>query len=121
MTKIMIVDDDESTRKALKIIFKNEGFEVISLDNGEDALTELRKDGVDIVLVDILMPLMGGWEFFEELRKFDKKTKVIMITAVFKISEKKVEELKKEGVDDYIMKPFNNKEVIEKIKNVLGK
>ncbi len=121
MTKIMVVDDDESTRKALKIILENEGFEVLSLDNGEDALTELKKDNVDLVLVDILMPLMGGWEFFEEFKKFNKKTKVIMITAVFKISEKKIEELKKEGVGDYIMKPFNNKEIIEKIKNVLGK
>jgi len=120
MPKVMIVDDDNATRKALKLLLENEGFETISVDNGKDALKEIKQDGIDLVLIDIFMPAMGGWEFFEELRKFDKKTKVIMITAVFKISKQKIEELKKEGLNDYIMKPFNNKELVQKIRALLG-
>jgi len=122
--KLLIVDDDKTTRKLIGLYLKGKGYEVVSAENGLDALEKLGTENINLVVTDMNMPYMDGIELTKTLRSDAnlKDMPVIMITT-----EADNDEMKKAfdaGVNDYLIKPTNADKINESIKrifkNILG-
>ena len=116
MKKIIIIEDDEAITWLLEFNLKKQGYDVVSAADGLEALQMLQEEKPDLVLLDIMLPEVDGYEICRTLRSWDefKKTPVIMLTA-------KKEELDvvlglELGADDYVTKPFNVRELVSRIK-----
>lgn len=114
MTQIMLVDDDRELLEIYNKIFKMNGFDVISCENAEKALSELGKHQISVVVSDIIMPKMSGIELLREIKKRTPQTEVIMLTAEGSISG--AVEAVKEGAFSYLVKPADVEELISNIK-----
>ena len=107
MTRILIIEDEESYREALAYMLRKEGFEVVDAAEGAEGLTEYDRMGADLVLLDLMMPGLTGTEVFRQLR-LRGPVPVIMVTARESEVDKVVGlEL---GADDYVTKPFSHRE-----------
>ena len=114
--KILVVDDDKNICELLRLYLVKEGYNVTMVHDGGAALAEFDKLHPDLVLLDVMMPVMDGWEVCRKLRAKDN-TPIIMLTAKGETYDKVLGlEL---GADDYIVKPFDAKEVVARIKAVL--
>ena len=120
MLKIMIVDDEENIVNLVKAIFEQEKFEVIIANTGKECLEKLNKVKPDLILMDMMMPGMTGKETTKKIRE-NPKTKDIKIVflSVARLSEVGKEELKNLKVLDYITKPFDNDELVRKVKRII--
>lgn len=116
MNKIMVVDDDTNIRELIRLILKKEGFDVLEASDGVDALEKLERNKVDLIVLDIMMPNMDGWECCSEIRDFYDMP-ILMLTAKGETSQK----LKgfKLGADDYLTKPFEPEELVARVKALL--
>lgn len=119
--KIMIVDDEESLIELVTAVLEQEGYEVIAAMNGEEALEKLKTVKPDLILLDMMMPGMSGREVCERIRK-DQKTKNMKVAfiTVAKFSETGRDVLKKMKVLDYITKPFDNADLVKRVKKMVG-
>jgi len=115
---ILFVDDDPDIRFVMKLILQKEGFNVFFAENGRQALDLWHKLQVDLVLLDVIMPSLDGFEFCRELRKFSS-IPVIFLSAME--SEKDVVKGFDVGGYDYIIKPFRMKELLVRIHAVLNR
>jgi len=116
VTRILVVEDEESFSDALSYMLRKEGFEVAVAGNGPDGLAEFGRGGADLVLLDLMLPGLSGVEVCRELR-LTSDVPVIMLTA--KDSEvDKVVGLEI-GADDYVTKPFSTRELLARIRAVL--
>lgn len=114
--KILVVDDDKNICELLRLYMENDGFTVMTANDGEAAVKAFEEFKPDILLLDIMLPKMDGWQVCREIRK-TADTPIIMITAKGETFDKVLGlEL---GADDYIVKPFDTKEVLARIKAVL--
>lgn len=114
---VAIVEDEESLRTNISYAFKKEGYRVDEYTNGKEAITSFRKGLPDIIISDIMMPLMDGLELCKELRKISDTTPFIFLTS-------KDEEFDRIlgleiGGDDYLCKPFSLRELITRVKVIL--
>ncbi len=119
--KILVVEDDRSIQSLITYKLKNSGFEVLIAANGAEALDQLKETPIDLVLADLMMPVMSGKEFLVAVKK-DEKTKnipVVILTA--KTLENEVVEGLSLGADDYIKKPFSPTELLARVRNVLSR
>ena len=115
-TKILVVDDDSNICELLRLYLEKEGYRVITAMNGKEALSLFRSEAPSMILLDIMLPVLDGWQVLREIRK-ESLVPIIMITAKGETFDKVLGlEL---GADDYIAKPFDTKEVIARIKAVL--
>ena len=117
MKKILIIEDEESIRGFLKINLKRNGYEVIEADNGELGVKLALKEKPAIIILDVMLPGIDGFNVCKIIRNEDEKVGIIMLTA-------KSEDLDKimgleYGADDYIIKPFNPMELLLRIKALL--
>jgi two-component system response regulator PilR (NtrC family) len=119
LCKILVVDDEESIREFFEIMLKREGYDVLTVPNGREALETLKKGPVDLVISDIQMPEMSGMELLSAGRELDPELLMIMITA-FGSTETAVEAMKL-GAYDYVQKPFKIDEVKIIIRQALEK
>jgi two-component system response regulator RegX3 len=116
MTRVLVVEDEDSFSEAIAFMLRKEGFEVAIATDGNAALVEFHQNGADIVLLDLMLPGLSGTEVCREIRK-TSKVPVIMVTAKDSEIDKVVGlEL---GADDYVTKPFSSRELIARIKAVL--
>ncbi|SHI21224.1 response regulator transcription factor [Clostridium intestinale] len=116
MSKILIVDDDPYIRELVKVLLKNEGFDILEASDGVEALVEIQKEKVNIAVIDIMMPNMDGWDLCKEIRKYYDMP-ILMLTAKGDITQKvKGFEL---GTDDYMVKPFEPLELVARVKALL--
>jgi len=114
--KVLIVDDDENICELLRLYLQKDGFETVVASDGEKAVEYAAKYSPDIILLDIMLPGLDGWQVCREIRK-TSDTPIIMLTAKSETFDKILGlEL---GADDYVTKPFDGKEVIARIKAVL--
>lgn len=114
--KIMIVDDDKNICELLRLYLEKEDFETVQAYDGEQALEMFDKEQPSLVLLDVMMPRVDGWETCRRLRE-KSKVPVIMLTARGETFDKVLGlEL---GADDYVVKPFDAKEVVARVKAVL--
>ena len=114
---IAVIDDEIKIRETIKSYLQNEGFDIVEGEDGNSAIPLVKNHSVDLILLDVMMPNMDGFQALREIRYFRKKMPVIMLTA-------KSEEIDKllgleMGADDYITKPFSMRELVARIKTVL--
>lgn len=115
--RILVVDDEHKLREMISSYLQNDGYETVEAENGNSAVQTIKNDQIDMVLLDIMMPEMDGYEALKEIRSIQKKLPIIMLTA-------KTDEIDKivgleMGADDYITKPFSLRELSARIKAVL--
>ena len=116
MAKILIVDDDTNICELLRLYIEKEGFEAAISNDGESALKKFDSFSPDLMLLDIMLPGLDGWQVCREIRK-KSSCPIIMLTAKGEVFDKVLGlEL---GADDYVVKPFETKEVIARINAVL--
>ena len=115
MLKILLVDDDPNIRQLVNLYLQKEGFEVTMADRGDEALKMFKASPPNLILLDIMLPGMDGWQVCREVRKISN-IPIIMLTAKDETFDKVLGlEL---GADDYIAKPFDMKELVARIKAV---
>ncbi len=114
--KIMVVDDDSNICELLRLYLEKEGFETVIAGDGAQAVEMFDSEKPDLMLLDVMMPRLDGWQVCREIRKIST-CPIIMITAKGELFDRVLGlEL---GADDYVVKPFETKEVIARIKAVL--
>ncbi len=114
--KIMVVDDDSNIGELLRLYLEKEGFQTVVMPDGEQALAAFDTEQPDLMLLDVMMPRLDGWQVCREIRK-KSQCPIIMVTAKGEVFDRVLGlEL---GADDYIVKPFETKEVIARIRAVL--
>ncbi|NIW45668.1 MAG: response regulator [Gammaproteobacteria bacterium] len=115
--KILLVDDEEAISENLSAFLERSGFQVSIATNGEQALKSIKKISPDIVIMDVLMPIMDGRQALRQLRKEENWTPVILLTQIGEATERAM--ALEEGADDYLNKPFNPHELVARIRAVL--
>ena len=116
MGKVLVADDDKNICELLRLYLVKEGFQVVLAGDGEEALARFSAENPDIILLDVMMPRLDGWQVCREIRK-KSECPIIMITAKGETFDKVLGlEL---GADDYVVKPFETKEIVARIKAVL--
>lgn len=116
--KILHMDNEEDTLSSVKTILEKEGFEVKPVTRGKTAIEAIEKDKFDLVLLDIMMPDLSGWDVFTRLMKVAPQIKVIFL-SVLEVSPERKKQLIKNGVSDYILKPFDRADLVKRIKAAL--
>ncbi|MBE6746125.1 MAG: response regulator transcription factor [Ruminococcaceae bacterium] len=114
--KILVVDDDLNICELLRLYLEKDGYTVAIANDGVTAVTMFQEESPDLVLLDIMLPRLDGWQVCREIRKFSDNP-IIMLTAKGEVFDKVLGlEL---GADDYVVKPFDTKEIIARVKAVL--
>jgi len=114
--KALIIEDDANIRELLRLYLEKDGFEVFGSSDGGTGVREFKKTEPDLVLLDIMLPVMDGWQVCREIRR-ESSTPIIMITAKGETTDK-ITGLEM-GADDYIVKPLEMKEVIARVHAVM--
>ncbi len=116
MGKILVVDDDINICELLRLYIEKEGYDVIIANDGGQAVTKFKTEKPNLVMLDIMLPVLDGWQVCREIRK-TSQCPIIMLTAKGEVFDKVLGlEL---GADDYVVKPFETKEIVARIKAVL--
>lgn len=113
--KILIVEDDGNIRELLRLYLEREGYEITEASNGEEGVELWRKINPDMILLDVMMPIMDGWQVCKIIRK-ESKVPIIIMTAKGETFDK-VNGLEM-GADDYIVKPLEMREVIARVRAI---
>jgi len=117
--KVLVVDDEEYIQHILNFSFGAEGYEVVTAADGEEAVAKARNEKPDVIVLDIMMPKMDGYEACRKL-KSDPKTKdipVILLTAKGRDVDRKLGS--EAGADDYVVKPFSPGRLIERVDGMM--
>ena len=117
MFHILVVDDDRSTRLFMRAFLEAEHYTVSLAENGVQALEALEKEHIDLVVLDIMMPEMDGYQFTQELRSTNPDLPVLMVSAKHLPEDRK--QGYRLGVNDFMSKPVDEEEMILRIKNLL--
>lgn len=114
--RILVIDDDENICQLVRLYLEKEGFEVVCAHDGQQGLAAYRAEPFDLVVLDIMLPYVDGWEVCRQIRRTGQ-TPVIMLTAKGETLDKVLGlEL---GADDYVVKPFEPKELVARVKAVI--
>lgn len=115
--KVLIIEDEIALQQTLKLNLELEGYQTFTCGNGGEAISDVKKIAPDLILLDIMLPVLSGIEIYKELKKLNIQIPVIFLTAKNNVQDK-IEGLKL-GADDYITKPFDLEELLLRIHNVL--
>ena len=121
MKTILIVDDEHDTLDFLSYVLPKRNYKVITVDNGFDALQTIREQHVDLVLSDIAMPDMDGYELYSQIRNFDDTIPIVMMTGFGYDPNHVLVTAKKDGLHDIIFKPFEIDDLVHMIKRAIRK
>jgi two-component system, OmpR family, KDP operon response regulator KdpE len=113
--KVLLVDDERAILKVIGIKLKISGYEVITAPGGQEALDLVKKDSPDIMLLDVIMPGIDGFEVLEQLRTFSN-----MPVIVFSAKPENAQNALSLGANDFIAKPFNVDDMVKRIERLLG-
>jgi DNA-binding response OmpR family regulator len=116
--KILVVDDDSSMVRLISQVLSSKGYEVLESNNGQDALRLLYSQKPDLVLLDVVMPVMDGWQTCSRIRDISPAIPIILLTGQRKTEEDVVRGLDY-GADDYLIKPVGNKELAARVQAML--
>jgi len=117
MKRILIVEDEESIRKLLKLNLELEGYEVVQADNGRKGIQYSENQHFDVIILDVMLPEIDGFDVCEQIRLHNMEVPILFLTAKDSPADR-VTGLKKGG-DDYLTKPFNLEELLLRIQNLL--
>ena len=120
--KILVVDDDRNIGQILYVSFKSKGYETVIAKNGEEALRLFSEQRPDLVLLDVLLPKMNGWEVCQRIKATDegKSTPIVLMSAIYKSYKLQADARQKYGADDFVEKPFQLAALLEKIASYIG-
>lgn len=118
MRRILVLEDNKDINRVLSNLLNNAGYEVFSMFNAFEAIKVFRAQEIDCIITDLMLPIMSGEEFIQEIRK-ESNVHIIVISAKT-TNHDKIEGLKK-GADDYLFKPFLEEEVLIKLENLFAK
>jgi DNA-binding NtrC family response regulator len=116
--RILVVDDEDALRTVLSGELVSEGYDVRTAADGEEAVASLQKEAFDLILLDIKMPRMNGFEVLKFVKEKFPKTKVVMLTGFADL--KNAIESKKLGAEDFVSKPYDLVDLLTTIERVLG-
>ncbi len=121
MAKILVVDDEPAILQMLKMNLEMEGHEAILAGDGETAIKRIEVEQPDIVLLDIMMPALDGWQVLQRLQEMSlsRPPKVLVVTA--KGGERDISKAFELGAADYVPKPFDMEDLLERVKKVLAR
>ena len=117
MAKLLIVEDDKELNKSVCSYFQTSGYNVVSCENGLEALNKMKTEKFDLIISDIMMPVMDGFSFVEKVRESKDQTPIIFMTARDDKFSKQLGY--KIGIDDYVVKPFDIDELVLKVGAIL--
>jgi two-component system, OmpR family, alkaline phosphatase synthesis response regulator PhoP len=117
--KVLVVDDEQDLLDLMEIILGAEDYIVAKACNGQEALVQVQQERPDLVLLDVMMPVMDGWEVLKSLKGNDQTMNIPVVMVTAKIGEEDRARGLREGASDYICKPFAPREVISRIKVLL--
>lgn len=118
--KILLVDDQNTVLMMERMMLKDAGYQILTAKNGAEAVERAVAERPDLILLDVVMPKMDGFETCRMLRSRDETREVPIIMCTTRGEASKVEDGYKAGCNDYVTKPFNSIELLGKIKNFLG-
>jgi DNA-binding response OmpR family regulator len=118
MNKILIVDDEPNILLSLEFLFKKEGYKVFIARDGEEAMDIIEESDPELVILDIMMPKVDGYEVCRYLKKNHKDVKVIFLTA--KSKHQDIQKGMDLGADLYLTKPFSTKDLVSKVKTLMN-
>ncbi len=115
--KILIIEDEPGILLSLKDEFESEGYTVIQAKNGEEGLDMARDEVPDLIILDVMMPVLNGYEVCKQLRREGNRTPILMLT----VKDKEIDKVLglELGADDYVTKPFSLREVVARVKAIL--
>ncbi len=115
--KILVVEDDPGIQLSLKDEFESEGYQVLAANDGENGLKMIREKNPDLVILDVMLPGLDGYEVCKSLRKEGNNTPIIMLT----VRDKEIDKVLglEFGADDYVTKPFSLRELLARVKSIL--
>ena len=116
-TKLLLLEDDFTLNETVVEYFEDEGFEVVSVYDGEDAISSIYENSFEILLLDVNVPKVNGFEVLKTIRKQGNNTPAIFITSLNSVDS--LEEGYESGCDDYIRKPFALKELLIRVQTIL--
>lgn len=119
MPRVLIVEDDPLIARIVEIKLENRGYQVIRASDGQEGLEAIRQHKPDVVLLDVMMPVMDGYQVLRILRGEAEFTSLPVIMLTAKGQERDIMSGLKEGATDYIVKPFSPSEVVERVEKVL--
>jgi len=117
--KVLVVDDEPDTLELVKLVLESAGFEAILVNNGMEALAKIDAGKLDLVLLDIMMPDMDGWDVFRKIKERNTTIPIAILTAKTQNIDKLLG-LHVLKADDYITKPFGKNELIGKVRKLTG-
>ena len=116
-SRVLVVDDEHSLRRLLRLYLENEGYTVLEADNGLDGLSLLRRGGIDLALIDVMLPGLDGFELVRRIRS-ESGVPIILLTArgeeTHRVAGLEI------GADDYVVKPFSPPEVVARVRARCG-
>jgi len=116
--KVMVVDNEPDTVELVKAILEDAGYEISCAHSGLECLEKVQTEKPDLILLDIMMPDLSGWDTYSRLRKKDQNVKVSFLSAI-EVSKERLTKLLAGGLSDYITKPFTADELIDRVKKIL--
>ncbi len=119
MASIMVVDNDPSVANMIKRMLEGAGHTVTTATGGFECLEKLKKTKPDLLLLDVMMPDLSGWDLYWRIRKDDEKIKVAFVSVMEVSPERKKELINEYGISDYILKPFTQDQLTQAVDNIL--
>lgn len=119
--KVLVVDDDRTTRKMISLILKSKGYEVVTAENGIEALQKLGLERINLILTDMNMPYMDGIEFIKQVRANPDMSNIPIVMITTEADEDEKRRAFEAGVDDYLVKPTNAEQISESMKKIVKK
>lgn len=118
--KILMVDDDKTTRKLMTIMLRGKGFEVVQAENGLDAIEKLGAESVQFILTDLNMPFMDGIEFTRTVKSDPARSHLPVVMITTEADEEEKKKAMAAGADGYLCKPVTAEDVVHKIRTILA-
>ena len=121
MARVLTVDDSNSLRRMVAFTLKRAGHEVVQAADGSEGLTKVQEQKIDLALVDVNMPSMGGIEMVTEMRKLPEYTRTPILMLTTESSDEKKQEGRQAGATGWIVKPFSPEQLLAIVEKVLGR
>jgi DNA-binding response OmpR family regulator len=119
--RILVVDDDPVILRLIEVNLDLEGFEVVTANRGEDAIAKARETSPDLILLDLMMPEMSGWEIAERLQQDDKAGRIPLVFLSARTQDEDRRRGEELGVAGYVTKPFDPAELVATIRKLTAR
>lgn len=121
MSRVLVVDDDPDVRRLVEMKLKLDGIETLGATNGAEALQILEEEAVDLVVLDLMMPVMDGMEVCRRMRNDPRFQRVPIIMLTARAQPADIERGFAQGATDYVVKPFSPRELLSRVRGVLAR